>query len=308
MPAPYTDNTFTTAKQDGPTRVSFPFLNWPTKDNTCRQYTQDMVVLPGSFAPLAALSTWPGDGTFAANANIYLVEETDPTADLGAYRFQRVYSSVPATQNTYSSLLIVRPNLHGYQSGANWAVSFDDGETAHRWNTRTSVTTARIGTGGYVGDVLVTHSSHGRTAGDRYALWSTNTLAAYGQVAFINNADSYIVAVEDFVGPASENVCTAIAFAANAVARYVQGPIAISTKEVHRFYLPGVTPGITTPEDIPLNSAQTDPVSWFDLIVAGTSLGVVKGSELQVWKGPIYEQVTIYGQMSDALETVSVNA
>ena len=91
-------------------------------------------------------------------------------------------------------------------------------------------------------------------------------------------------------------------------ARYVNGPALISTREQSSFYLPGVSPGISTPYDIPTNAVQTDPASWLAAIVAASTEVVVDGSKLEPWAGSIYRKTVTYGQMADALESVAINA
>lgn len=302
---PYTDNTFTTAKQDGATEVIFPFLNAPVRDNTCRQYRQQMAVLPGSFSPLAAGSTWPGDGVWASNANIYLVRETDPRDAGGFHRFERLYSSIPSDQNVYAAATVIRPEMHGVTISGLYAATFDGGATSHVWNARVAVTSSRIGVGAYIGQILVTEAGHGRSAGARYALWANNTLMAVGGIAFINNTDSYIVQAGDLLAM-NENSATHVTHAASALACYVNGPITVSTRELSKFYYPGVSGGITTPYDIPLVSVETDPLSWLRAIAGNNTEAVVQGSQLRQWEGPIYVQTTVYAQMSDAKETVPV--
>jgi len=96
---------------------------------------------------------------------------------------------------------------------------------------------------------------------------------------------------------------------AAATARYVNGPVNVSTKVITDTYYPGWSPGITTTTDIPIVSSQLDPVSWLGLIVANTAYGCIVSSNLEKWQGgPMYQQETTYCQMSDALESVAVGA
>jgi len=105
---PYSDGTYTSAVQDGPKRVFYPFLNAPTKDTTTKGTMRDYVVLPGSFTPASALSTDPDDATQ------YLIEETELAVEAGVGRFSRTYCKVPGDQVFYSSLVINKPDAADY--------------------------------------------------------------------------------------------------------------------------------------------------------------------------------------------------
>ena len=102
----YSDGTFTSAVQDGPKRIFYPFVNEPSKDTTTKGTVRNYVILPANYSPAAALRTDPDDATQ------YLVEETEPQIDFsGFYRFARTYCKVPSDQTSYGSQLLVRPSL-----------------------------------------------------------------------------------------------------------------------------------------------------------------------------------------------------
>lgn len=101
---PYQDGTFTSAVQNGPKQIFYPFLNSPTKDSTTKGTIRTMVSLPNYYATLAALSTDPDDSTQ------YLIEETEPQIDSAIARWQRTYCKVPGDQVIYGSRVITKPN------------------------------------------------------------------------------------------------------------------------------------------------------------------------------------------------------
>lgn len=101
---PYQDGTFTSAVQNGPKQIFYPFLNSPTKDSTTKGTIRTMVSLPNYYATLAALSTDPDDATQ------YLIEETEPSIDSAIARWQRTYCKVPGDQVIYGSRVITKPN------------------------------------------------------------------------------------------------------------------------------------------------------------------------------------------------------
>lgn len=135
----YTDGTFTSFKQVGVTRISYPFLNAQTKDATTKRYEITGWVLPNSYVVANALSTYPGDGTIAADNTAYLVNESPPRPGRGYYEVDRAYCKIPGDQVEYTTRLIVRPVMHDIFSNTTYAVSFDDGDTSHLFSARVNV-------------------------------------------------------------------------------------------------------------------------------------------------------------------------
>lgn len=155
---------------------------------------------------------------------------------------------------------------------------------------------------------ILTSTAHGASAGYLVALWNGNKLVGTTRVIAVTT-DTFTIPCENGPLTASNVVITNCGFAPQAAARYVNGPIEVTTKEVQDFYLPGVTPGITTPADIPLITPKLDPVSWLGEIVAGSTYAATEGSKLDQWDNTIiYVQTNVSCQMSDALDTVSVSA
>lgn len=115
---PYSDGTFTSAVQDGPKRVFYPFLNAPTKDTTTKGTVRNYVVLPESFSPASALSTDPDDATQ------YLIEETALAVEAGVGRFSRTYCKVPTDQIIYGSRVITKPNPESYGTSQGPVVDY----------------------------------------------------------------------------------------------------------------------------------------------------------------------------------------
>jgi hypothetical protein len=102
---------------------------------------------------------------------------------------------------------------------------------------------------------------------------------------------------------------THIQFADTSSTRYVNGPKSVSTRITSKFYLPTVTGGITTAADIPLDTPETDAVSWMLAVISKPTGWAVDGaSELAPWMGPILFKDTTEIQMDDAIDTVSVSA
>lgn len=418
----YSDGTFTSVKQDGITRVTYPFLNAPTKDTTTKQYEADYVILPGSYTPAAALSTWPGDGgTVAADANAYLVEETPVQREAGAYRVTRRYSDIPGDQVYPSSKLFVRPVMHditvSYSGTDYFGVTFDEGITSHVFSARKTVSSigtitnpattvavaaesfgtlpsatfsindgtstvsptlssgafsiqasieAALGAltsvecsstpdaltvswtgrveyvstsatgvtmiGGAGTDTSVTFTAnkptvsdtqtlaqaalvrtltstaHGGSVGDFVAVWNGTKLVGTTKVIAVTT-DTVTINADESPWAIGSLAATHMQFADTSSTRYVNGPKSCSTRSTMKFYLPGVSMGITTAADIPLATPETDPVSWLTAVVSKPTGWAVDGStELAAWEGPILVQDVIELQMDDAIDTVSVSA
>ena len=437
MSIPYTDGTFTSAKQNGATVVSYPFLNNPTKDSTTKQYQTNYAQLAGSYAPAAALNTFPGDAVFAANANAYLVDESISQATGAIYNFSRKWSTIPINQILPSTRYYNRPIMDNVFSGTSYAATFDDGVTSHVFTSRISIqsisaiaadtstnSTTISGTGGgsvpvtsatfspdllpgtlitgYSSagyfffnlnsgaanirssmnagafDVSVTASttsvsisvisgtlysidcvvntvdvigagstytltrrqttsylnntqspdttlaqtrsatdtynvpasnrtiyanSHGGVVGDKVVLWNGNFIVAKGAV-LTAAADSFTVDLTAVPGANfTANYC---GFSSDANACYVNGPKICTVKRTQQFYLPGVTPGITTFADIPTQTIYTDPTSWLGRIIAvPTGYATIEVSDLSAWSGPILMQEIDQVQMEDAIDTVT---
>jgi len=155
---------------------------------------------------------------------------------------------------------------------------------------------------------VLTSTSHGGQPGYLVALWNGNKLVGVTKVIAVTT-HTFTVPCEEGPLTASNVVITNAGFAPDAAARYVNGPIEVTTKEVQDFYLPGVTAGIATPADIPLITPKLDPISWLGEIVAGSTYAATEGSKLEQWMDTIiYVQTNISCQMSDALDTVPQSA
>lgn len=161
----------------------------------------------------------------------------------------------------------------------------------------------------------ISATTHGGLAGDKVVLWNADRIIGLTTV-ISKNTNDFVIACSTDELTSSTLAITHCGFAPDAAARYLNGPVSVSTKETMTFSLPGVTTGITTPADIALLTPAVDPVSWLGQIVAyiaGGSLSsyyvTIQGSQLEPWGGtPIFMQTSVACQMSDALRTVSVSA
>lgn len=149
-----------------------------------------------------------------------------------------------------------------------------------------------------------TVASHGGVVGDRVALWSGDDLKAMATVVSVGDANNFSVLTNDL--PSANLLVNFCAFSSDATACYVNGPKLCTVKRTKKFYLPGVTSGITTYADIPDVTIYTDPISYLGRIIAvPTGYAAIAVSELDSWEGPILTQETSEVQMSDAIDTVT---
>lgn len=139
---PYQDGTFTSAVQNGPKQIFYPFLNSPTKDTTTKGTIRNYVVIPNSYTPAAALSTDPDDSTQ------YLINETDLAIESGVARFQRTYCKVPTDQIEYSSLVITKPAFPSTSYNGCYIDSTSSNVTANVFSANVSATVSSTVTGG----------------------------------------------------------------------------------------------------------------------------------------------------------------
>lgn len=303
---PYADGTFTSFKQQGPTRVSYPLLNYPTKDKTVKQYTVTGWVLPSSYTPANALSTYPGDGTLAADNVAYLTAEIDPRDGGGYYVVERAYTNIPNAQTRWGSQLFVTPSMHDITVSNYYGVSFDDNATTHIFTTRKAV--QAVGNPNLTSGLRsIQCDGHSTASGKRVALYNGDDLFSVHAVQYVADANVFSILNDEFSDANTVSI-THAAFADNAAARYVNGPVPVSTKITETFYLPGVSAGITTPADITLAAAETDPVSWLSKIASSATYAVVDGAELEQWQGPIFRVTKTELDMSDAKVSVAVGA
>jgi len=94
----------TVAQPNGPIRPSYPFFD-KFGDVAHVVFTQEMVTLFPSYAPLALNSTATIQGV-----SVYMVGDTDPDdIEAGVSSFDRSYANVPSSHFDYESIAITYP-------------------------------------------------------------------------------------------------------------------------------------------------------------------------------------------------------
>jgi hypothetical protein len=154
----------------------------------------------------------------------------------------------------------------------------------------------------------IASSGHGGVAGDRVALW--NEARLFGTATVISVTTDALT-VELDVAPGKNDVVTHLQFAKNGT-RIANGTVPPSARTAHRFYLPGVSPGITTMADVPNFTPVTDPVSWLATVIAylaapsPNTYAILETDALRRWlDGPILEKVVTEIQLADVIQTLA---
>lgn len=295
---PYSDGTYTSPVQDGPKRTFYPFVNNPTKDTTTKGTVRNYVVLPGSFSPAAALSTDPDDATQ------YLIEETEPQIDGGIARFSRTYCKVPSDQVVYGSRVITKPDVAS-AGGVSVGTFYEDITgaaglgVAYTYSSRVFAPNNKI----YGPLISCTSSNSGGNTrlefSSAHGIAGTETLASRGagnssNFGILEPAD-YSVIDSDTIDILGFNAGANATQIAKYVRDYTPGTDRVGTKSTQKFYLPTVTGGITTPQDIPLPTLLLNDAELLASVIANlTGYQTYDASELEPWRdSPIYTQILI---------------
>ncbi len=296
MSIAYTDGDFTVAKVGGPPLQTQPFRG----DNGEYLLSEDWMQTYSSFAALA-LNTPHA----APYASYYLVQETptQPT-DAGIMKWQRIYAQIPADRSDYEAYAARLPGLGpgGTVFGANPTVDV------------VSVTTPSLGV-----SEITTATPHNLVVGNPFTIFYDNT--NFGITERPYNLARFVSSITG--APLTSTVfrCYFLNVDLSLLPHwlYIQkssfgrAPFTqvVNSRLDFKYYLPSVSGGITTPDDIPILTPQviadqfgfqtdtyttlTTPSqsSYQAQINAGTWI-VAEGSTLRRWQGNIYERTTRY--------------
>lgn len=154
-------------------------------------------------------------------------------------------------------------------------------------------------------------TSHGGTAGDRVVLWNGDKIVALS-IVVAAAGNSFTIPIADL--PGTDVVVTHCQFAKNGT-RYVNGAVDCTARIVSRFYLPGVTVGVSNLADVPNFTPVVDPVSWLATVIAYAAApsedtyAVIETNAVESWlTGPIVMKQVTEVQLSDVLKTVDAAA
>lgn len=289
---PYQDGTFTSAVQNGPKQIFYPFLNSPTKDTTTKGTIRNYVVIPNSYTPAAALSTDPDD------ANQYLILETEPTIEAGIARFQRTYCKVPSDQVIYGTRVITKPSPSSQPGGTGYIYGVYDSSALTTSSTASRYSNALFSNNGNVFYPLTTTTSANSGSNTRvtwtsHGLGGTETIAVLNGTYYVKFASgTYSVINSSTIDLLGVNYGSNAVTAAKYIREYTTGTDRVRIKSTQKFYLPTVTSGITTPQDIPIPTLLLNDTELLASVIANTTgYQTYDASELQQWNGgPIYTQ------------------
>ena len=131
-------------------------------------------------------------------------------------------------------------------------------------------------------------ANHGLTVADTLYIRATSGPTYYSRLVSFSIPDANTVrfitrAADSFAAVAAIDEC-----GRRTKYLYEAGSSAIRCKKVSSFYLPGVTPGITTADDITLPTNQSDGATLVMGLLAGTGTINYQVGELTKWRdGPI---------------------
>ncbi|HVT74587.1 MAG TPA: hypothetical protein VHD61_15745 [Lacunisphaera sp.] len=119
---------------------------------------------------------------------------------------------------------------------------------------------------------IATAAGHGGSDGQWMAAWNGDKLV--GMIKpLLASGSSITIAVDEGPWNVADLVITHVAFAPAGL-RLVNGTRDCSIRTTERYYLPGVTAGISSAADIPSIPLYTDPLGWLSRILAGVLTAV----------------------------------
>lgn len=269
------DGDFTARSLVAPTKITRPFLNWPTKDSATKLFERLYEIDRGSYSPFAALATLPNDGTEdPADAAAYLLTESEPDlAEDGTTRVRCLFGHVPPNQVQYSTLSLTKPDPTQFATFAREFYSSIDTSTqdgwlytynsywfgrGRIWGARKICTSVNSGA-----NTRVTCTAHGFSAGTPLAARNDN--ASLGTYTF--DAGEFTVVDANTIDLLGVNHGTGITQIAPQLRTYTPGVARVKTRLTHKFYLIGVG-GISTIADIPTPAVAVSELALVDLIIA----------------------------------------
>lgn len=282
------DGNFAIAQPHGPMRFAPAFEG----DKNFYILEQDYVQNVADFSPL------PLDTPHDTHLTYYLVEETaHQPVGCGVVKWTRVFAQVPNTRNDYQQFSARLPGLGPGGSNAKQLIVN---------NTVTNSGTPQVCN-------ITTATAHGLTAGDNFLFYYTaNVVNVYEQNYFvvrtaISASGTTITCAPIFPG--------AIPYCLWVVKSSIGRPPVtrtVNSKIVTDYFLPGITAGIATAEDIPILAttkiigpggievdgynldATTPAQTIYAGLVAAKTYVVIEDSANRRWKGNIIERITRY--------------
>jgi len=298
------DGQFTRGVYVNRAPVAYPFqING---DRTAAVIDRDFRVRESAYVPgqigIERDPVWPG---------AYLMTEGEPlpTGIVDLLALRRTFATVPADQITYGSRVITKPTalgVGGSSIGSMW-------EGVVQLTSYTSVLYANHIFGGNnkvygprMASTSATSGADTRVTATAHGIAGTETLLTTGSG---NSPTEYAI-----LAPANYSVIDAntidilgVNWNANVITvskylrDYTSGTDRVGLRITQKFYLPGVTSGITTAADIPLPSLLVNDIALMASVLANTTgYQTYDASELARWRDwPIYTQTLEAINMAD---------
>lgn len=281
------DGDFTTASAVSATVPSYPIEG----DTSAVLYSQDFVVDAQNYSRLSL------DTAHGTISGAYLVDESAPReVGGGIIRFTRTYATIPGDRDEYETYSYTVPGI-----------GYDDPLTFREWVV--SASTAAGST-----TLTLDNAPHSFSTGDwvsvDYWVYDSGTGLFFLRQSSrdINSTTSSTIVVDEITDSYSIARWNSVYLAL--VDRPPFQKTVMSTVS-YKYYLPGVTVGISNPSDIPIltptlivssdgvvvdtySGTTTPSISSYRTAVSGGDTIVVEPSTLRRWRGNIWERSTRY--------------
>lgn len=302
MPDTLYDGSYLKPEAIGARRMQYPFRN--NGDRVSALFEEDYWQRESVFFP-QELST-PHESL----TDFYLIGESEPQrfgfGDL--VKFTRIYSRVPSQQVEHSSILITIPQPSAAGGGEG---SFRFAGETDLLGEKTYLTPNWVfAKGSYYGPIRVStsHRLGGVLTVPNHGMIANSPLVViYDYSASGNNASTGgFWAVQHWEPSLWSNTnANAVSFSAFntnyigylGVAQFSRGSLGsgsryIRCKRITDFYLPGISPGIATVDDIPLPQDEGDSDTFLAALLAGTGTINVQVGELSRWRDSPIHMIT----------------
>jgi hypothetical protein len=278
----YIDGDFTSAQEVGAPRYTYPFRTYG--DRASAYFEQDYWQLIANWTPLEMATAHPTLQKF------YLMGESPPQRVAPTiYQFTRTWAMVPVSNTAYSTTSVNRPlpssvgtavnaqKVTGSGASANLGANYTFGDGL--WiNNPLAASYATVYNVVYYPSVTVTSAAN---SGNCRVTWTGHALAGTEKIAiYLTNGGTsahYLFGSGDYSVIDSNTIDLTgwSAYTASTARKYLRsytpGLADISSQVAMSFYLPGVTPGISSASDITIPSAISTDSAFLLAVLANTS-------------------------------------
>lgn len=298
------DGNFTDLFSDGPPRYEYPFRG--NGDVVSQLFEQDYWQSRESYVA-AALGTPFGPGLM----DFYFIAETKPVpVPALLLRFTRTAARIPTTQTDYTTVSLTKPSLAGLGTAWNFQQVTGSGTSTnlganylylnYGWdivNNRVYGPFAVTTSANSGGNTTLNWTGHGLLGTERIMVYAPTGTDSY----WIFSSGQYTIVNANTLTLTGFNFGTTATLAGKYLRAYTAGLDRVGAKLVTQFYLPGVTAGITTPQDIPIPSPLLNSAQFLAAVVANvTGYVTYDAKELSQWReSPIYQLGTVQINMAD---------